>query len=126
MSFNKFRNDGSNENHKAHKKQRNSRVKLVKPAKENSWNNFDVKKITDNKPFWKTIKPNFTDKTLKDERIALVEDGNISSEEPDLAKLFNNYFGSIVGIDLECPHISQEYNTPVKNTIKIFENHTSI
>ena len=31
-----------------------------------------AKGITDNRKLWKTIKQNFTDKTLKDERITLV------------------------------------------------------
>ena len=32
-----------------------------------------VNKITDNKYFWKTVKQNFTEKRLKDEKIVLVE-----------------------------------------------------
>ena len=36
-----------------------------------------------------------TDKTFKNERITLVEDGKIISEVSKLAKVFNNYFGSI-------------------------------
>ena len=32
-----------------------------------------VNKITDNKYFWKTVKRNFTEKRLKDEKIVLVE-----------------------------------------------------
>ena len=39
--------------------------------------------------------------------ITLVEDGKTISEESELAKLFNNYCGSIVeGLGLECPEIS--------------------
>ena len=32
-----------------------------------------VKRITDNRKLWQYIKPNFTDKTLKDEGIALAD-----------------------------------------------------
>ena len=32
-----------------------------------------VKKIADNKYFWKTVKRNFTEKRLKDEKIVLVK-----------------------------------------------------
>ena len=48
-----------------------------KRSKKEFHNNLNVRKITDNKSFWKTITPNFTDKTLKDERIVLVEDDEI-------------------------------------------------
>lgn len=68
-----------------------------------------------------------TDKTFKNERITLVEDGKIISEVSKLAKVFNNYFGSIEErFDLKRPEISLEYNNPVENAIKSSENHSSI
>lgn len=51
------------------------------------------------KLFWKTGKPNFTDKTFKDDTIILIEDGKIISEESEIAKLFNNYLK--IWLDLE-------------------------
>ena len=82
-------------------------MKLLQTANKIFYNNFGVKNITGNKFFQKTLKLNFTDKTLKNEMIALVEDGKTILEEPELAKLFNNYCGSIVeGLGLECPEIS--------------------
>ena len=80
-------------------------------SKKNFCNNLDVKEITDNKLFWKAVKPDFTNKTFRDEWVTLVEDGNGILEESELAELFNNYFGSIAeGLDLERPEISSEYN----------------
>ena len=32
-----------------------------------------ILRVTDNKLFWKTVRPCVTDKTLKDERITLIE-----------------------------------------------------
>ena len=46
-------------------KQQNS----LKQQKKKLLKYLDVKKITDNKLFWKKVKPSFSDKTLKDERI---------------------------------------------------------
>ena len=45
-----------------------------------------MKKVTDNKHFWKTIKPNFSNKVLKDEKIVLVEDNIVITADTDLAK----------------------------------------
>ena len=51
------------------------------------------------KLFWKTGKPDFTDKTFKDDRIILIEDGKIISEESEIAKLFSNYLKIWLDLD---------------------------
>ena len=51
------------------------------------------------KLFWKTGKPDFTDKTFKDDRIILTEDWKIISEESEIAKLFNNYLKIWLDLD---------------------------
>ena len=71
--LNKYRKDNSAGNLFAHKIHWNFCVKLLRKSKKDFCNNLNVKRITDNRTFWQTIKPNFTDKTLKDERITLVE-----------------------------------------------------
>ena len=38
----------------------------------------------------------FTDKTLKDERITLVENKKVISNESELVEIFSKYFGNIV------------------------------
>ena len=48
-----------------------------------------MKKVTD-KYFWKTIKPNFTDKVLRDEKIILVEDDKVVTAETVFAKIKEN------------------------------------
>ena len=70
---NKFRKGNSLINELEHKKQRNFCTTLIKKTKRKFYNNLNVNKITDNKSFWKTIKPSFTEKTLKDEKIILTE-----------------------------------------------------
>ena len=54
-----------------------------------------MKKVTDNKYFWKTIKPNFTDKTLRYEKIILVEDDKVVTAETVFAKIFKDHFENI-------------------------------
>ena len=41
-------------------------------------------RITDNRKFWQTIMPNFTDKAPKDEGITLVEGDKVIIEEKDV------------------------------------------
>ena len=63
--FNNYKKDNSTGNLFAYKMQRNLCVKLLKKCKV-FYNNLNLKRITDYKKFWQTIKLNFADKTLND------------------------------------------------------------
>ena len=92
----KYRKDNSAGNLFAYKRQRNLCVNFLGKSKKVFYNNFKVKKITDNRKFWQTIKPNFTDKTLKDQRIILVDGDKVITEEKDIVKKFKDHFEKIV------------------------------
>ena len=59
---NKFLNIKSDIDRKAYNKQHNLCVSLIRREKKNFFNNISTRDITDNKTFWKTVKPLFTDK----------------------------------------------------------------
>ena len=125
--LNKFRNENTEQNKWAYKKQGNLRVKLLKRAKKTFYNTLDVKKVCDNKTFWKPIKPNFTEKTIKDQKITLVEKETVISEDCELAEVFNNYFENVVkNLNIQSPIYLHEDNDPIANAIKNFEQHLSI
>ena len=48
------------------------------------YKNLNANKIADNKSFWKTVKPNFTEKKLKNEKIVLVENDRTISEQNEI------------------------------------------
>ena len=83
------------ENWQSYKIQRNICVKLHKQAKKDYFNNLDVNKLNDNKRFWKTIKPYFSDKGINSHKLILIENDSILTNEMSLAKLMNNYFINI-------------------------------
>ena len=87
--LNKFRKENSFINELEYKRQRNFCTTLIKKTKRNFYNNLNVNKITDNKSFWKTVKPSFTEKTLKYEKIVLTENETTFSEETKLQKSFS-------------------------------------
>ena len=64
-------------------------MKLLRKVKKEFYNNLNVKYISEKKHFWKTVKPSFTDETLKDERITLVKDNEVVSDEIELAVIFS-------------------------------------
>ena len=89
--------------------------------------------ISDNKTFWKTVKPNFTNKN-KTQKIILVENEKIICDNKQNAEIFNDYFVNIVK-DLNIPDISShtpEADHSVKVTDRIdiishkFSRHPSI
>ena len=125
--LNKLRKFHCPENQLAYKRQRNYRVQLLKRSKIDFYNNLNLKKVTDNKHFWKTIKPNFTDKVLKDERIVLVEDGQVITVDTDLAEIFKDHFENIVeSLHIEPPCKVDFDRESVANAIKNFSQHPSI
>ena len=46
--------------------------------------------MIDDRTFWRNIKPNFTDKTLKDEIITFVDEDKLITEEKDVVEKFKN------------------------------------
>ena len=50
------------------------------------------KDVVDNKKFWKTIKSFFSDKSNNFENISLIENGNLLTDDFEIAETFNKYF----------------------------------
>ena len=63
--LNKNKKDNSAGNLFVYKRQINFCVKLLRKSKKDFHNNLSVKRITDNRKFWQTIKPNFNNKTQR-------------------------------------------------------------
>ena len=93
---NKFLKNQTDENKRNYTKQRNYCVSLLRKSKHDYFSNLDVKKITDNKSFWKAVKPLLSDKIVSTEKIALTENEEIMNTDNDTAETFNNVFSNIV------------------------------
>ena len=68
--FHKKRNQVSK---KAYRKQKNFCSRLYKKERKKYYLHLDPKNITDNKNFWETMKPFFSDKSLSRRDITLIE-----------------------------------------------------
>lgn len=100
----------------AYNKQRSYWVSLIQKIKRESYNNLDHEKNIDNKSFQKYVKPLFTDKNPRSNKITLVEkDSTLDKHQADIrlniklirqyqtqyqtykiAETFNNFFTSSV------------------------------
>ena len=88
---------------------------------------LDLKNVTDNKVFWKTVKPFLSDKVTSFPKISLVEKRVIFSDESKVANSFSNFFeNAIPSIGIKANEHSQGIKNPVKTAIKKFEQHPRI
>ena len=70
---------------------------------------------------------NFTDKTLRDERITLVKGDKVITEEKHVAKKFKDHFETIVEtLKIDRPKLSDLSDDPVLNAIENFFHHASV
>ena len=72
------------ENWENYRKLRNECVKLTKKVKREYFENLDIKKVNDNKNFWKVVKPLFTNSSKTNMKITLVENDEIILDDKKL------------------------------------------
>ena len=116
---------------KAYNRQRNYCVNLIRRGKRKYVENLNVKDVTDNKKFWKTIKMYFSDKNGYSEKISLVDGDTIVSDDKEIADIFSNYFSSVVmGLDIpfnkEFLSNTEGEKNPLKKSILKYKDHPGI
>ena len=89
---NKYQKLKTDEADKLFKKQKNYTNRLLKKEMIKYWGNLDLKNYTDNKKFFETMKPLFSNSVLGKQKITLVENNDIITEDKEVAEKFNNYF----------------------------------
>ena len=114
----------------AFKKQRNFCSKLYKKERKNYYNSLDIKNITDNKQFWKTIKLFLSEKIKTTSKIKLKDQDKIISNDK-VAEEFSVFFENAVkSLNIKPRNLSLEDTTnlsnPVEIAIKKFQNHPSV
>ena len=75
------------------------------------------------------MKPFFTDKGMNDDKITLVEDNEVISENEQIFESLNNFFAVVINLDIP-QYEDQTINTndtddPVLRTIQKYKNHPS-
>ena len=125
-----FKNKSEN-NYLAFKKLRNFCSKLYKKDMKKYYNSLDIKNITDNKQFWKTIKPFLFEKSKVTSKIKLKDKNKIISNEDKVAEEFSTFFENVVkSLNIKPRSLSLGNTTnlsdPVEIAIKTFENHPSL
>ena len=68
----------------------------LRKSKKYYYENLDNKNIADNKKFWGTVKPLFSNKVRSNTYITLNEDEKLIKNEYQIANIFNTFFIEIV------------------------------
>ena len=128
---NKFLKTRSVSDRKAYNRQRNACVKLLRDSKKEYFSNLNTKNVTDNRKFWKSVKTCFSDKSNSFENITLVENGEVVSNDKEVAKIFSEYFDTLVSnLNLKVPNNTltpnENIDDPILAAICKYQNHPSI
>ena len=92
---NKFLKSKGEADKKNYVKQKKYCVSLLRRTKKEYYGNLDSKKVTDNRTFWRTVKPFLSNKYIENEKLILVEKEEIVTNDSSVAKVLNNFFSNI-------------------------------
>ena len=128
---NKFNKDPSVENEFRYKHQRNLCVTLFRKAKREFYSTLNPAVLADNKTFWTVIKPLFSDKVKLRNKITLIEDEKIFSEDGEVAEKLNSFFvNAVTNLNIQgfdTTEFIYDKDCSLINNIKDkFQNHPSI
>ena len=83
---NKYLKNSNEENYAMYAKQRNYCVSLLQKSKKQYYENLDERNLMDNKIFWKTIQPSFSNNIVTRDRTHLTENGKVCKIELETAE----------------------------------------
>ena len=99
----------------------------MRTAKKDCFDNLYLSNVTDNKKIRKPVNPLFTDKGMNHDRIILVEDDKIISENGQISESFADVIINLNIPQYEDPTSNTNgINDPVSRAIEKYKNHPSI
>ena len=128
---NKHLHERTNEAKSLYNKQRNLCVSILLKNKRDYFGNLNNKIVNNNRTFWKSISPLFSEKAFHRECITLKESKKTIANNSELAEMFNTFFSKILpnlnihnnlGDKITNPNITD----PVFCAIQKYEKHPSI
>ena len=128
----RFLKEKSEVSRKAYTIQRNYCLNLLWKTNREYFANIKINNIADNKKFWQTVKPLFSDKRNHRETINLVENGVALSNGEEVAETFNKYICNMAkNLSLtENPSLKEPsvelFTDPVALALEKYKDHPNI
>ena len=102
-----------------------------KKNEKKKFNRLNPSLITDNKFFWRVIKPLFSEKCFTNENITLIEKNEIIEDDNKISEIFNDFFTNAVKnlnieIDQNILNNVDDIEDPILKAIKKYQKHPSI
>ena len=122
------KNFNKNKNHKnwcKYKTQKNYGVNLLRKSKKQYFSNINISDVTDNKSFWKSVKPYFSSKGQNSDKITLVENDAIITNDRVISKTMNK-FSINTTKKLNLKPFKNSSDTDINQITSVFQNHVSI
>ena len=100
-------------------------------AKKDYYKGLDIKNLTDNRKFWRSVKPLFNDKVKTSSTIVLMENDEVVSEDRAVANILNDYFSTItkslkIAENNENVVTGDEISDPVTAAIEKYRSHPGV
>ena len=113
----------------AYNKQRNFCTSLLRRTKREYYGKLNPSDISDNKKFWKTVKPFFSEKSVTTDSIAIVENNKIYDDDEKVSEIFNDFFSNaVVNLNIPSCNFNADINEsdPIIKANMKYNNHESI
>ena len=126
---------GSTEDMRKYKDQRNLVVKLNIRKKREYFVSIQSKTMENDKQFWKSVKPLFSNVDPTRDSIILIEGDKILSRDEEVSECFNKYFSNITdSLDIapsfkevhEDVTVELTVNQMIEKAVEKYKNHPSI
>ena len=88
---NQANRSGLDEHYKKYKRQRNLVVNMNRKAKREFFHSLEANRIDNDKKFWKVVKPIFSNSDPIGEKLTLIENGEIMSDDKAIAECLNSH-----------------------------------
>ena len=126
----KFLKERTNDAKHLYNWQRNLCVSLLRKTKKVYFKQLNNKVISDNKKFWQTISPLFSEEAFRKETIILKDSNRTITNNHELAETFNTFFSNIaknLKLDSNLVEITENLSIsdPVLKAINKYEKHPS-
>ena len=121
----KFHKNPNNMNKNRYNQHRNYCVNLARRVKKNYYSNIDINKVNDNKKFWDTIKPCFSEKNITKKKITLIENDIIISGDEKVAETMNLFFSEYID-DFQQGTYDANNSLDINHAIEKFRDHPSV
>ena len=123
---NRYLKTRSEFNKNVYNKQRNYRLSLLWKTKKAYYANLNEKDVTDNKQFWKTVKPMFSDKIRSCDKITLIDGEKIVKQDDENAEILNSFFSSAMKNLEEVDPLADQISHPILKARVKYRNHPSV